>query len=116
MSLRWRRGSGRGPRGINIADAGHYEFFGVGDGAALGVRNHVLHSGDGQALADAAALVDFLVFTGGEGNALDHLLNVLGQVQAVTVAARPSFLRRDGDAFLDGGGIMRANLGTDAVF
>ena len=34
----------------------------------------------------------------------------------VPVAAGPGFLRGDGDAFIHGGGIVRANLGADAVF
>ena len=34
----------------------------------------------------------------------------------LAVAAGPGFLRGDGDAFIDGGGIVGANLGADAVF
>ena len=34
----------------------------------------------------------------------------------VAVAAGPGFLRGDGDAFFHGCRIVRANLGTDAVF
>src|SRR5205807_1954850 len=60
--------------------------------------------------------VDFLVFAGGESDAFDHLLNISGQVHGMAVAARPSFLRGDGDAFIDSRGIVGANLRANAVF
>jgi hypothetical protein len=34
---------------------------------------------------------------------------------ALSAAIGPGFLRGDGDAFIDGGGVVGANLGTDAV-
>jgi hypothetical protein len=69
-----------GQGGVDVADARHDELFVVADGAALGVRDNVFHCGNGQALADAGALVDFLIFAGGESDALDYFLNVGGQV------------------------------------
>ena len=86
------------------------------DGAALGIRNHILHARNGQALAHAGALVDLLVFAGGEGDALDHFLHILRHVQFVSVALRPGFLGRDGHAFFDRGRIVGANFRSDAVF
>ncbi len=110
---------------VDVADAGHYQFLVVAEGAALGVRDYVLQGGDRQALTDAAALVDFLVSAGSESDALDHFLNIGGQVHGLRFArsaaagrssAGPGFLRGDGDALIDRGGVVGANLGADAVF
>ena len=67
-----------GEGGVDVADAGDGEFFAVEEGPALGVRDDQLHGGDGEALRDAAALVDFFVFAGGEGDLLDDLADVVG--------------------------------------
>jgi hypothetical protein len=70
-------------------------------GAAFGVRDDQLHGADGQALRDAAALVDLLVFAGGEGDLLDDLADVVGISMFDGRELGPGFLRGDGDAFFD---------------
>ena len=72
--------------------------------------------GDGQALAYAAALVDFLVFARGEGDLLDDLAHILREFRGRQLALGPGLLRGDGDAFFERFRIVRANLGADAVF
>ena len=85
--------------------------------AALGVRDHVFEHGDRQALRDAGAFVDALIFTREERDILDDLadeigtLDLTGDVRVVqascSVIAMPcSTVSR----------IMRANLAADAVF
>ena len=66
-----------GQGGVDVADARHDERFAVHERAPLGVGDDQLHGGDGQALADAAALVDFLVFARGEGHLLHDFAHVL---------------------------------------
>ena len=85
------------------------------EGAALGVGNHQLHGGDGQALAHAAALVHFLVFARGEGHLLHNLAHVLRNFDRRLAALGPSLLRGDGDALFQRLRIVRANLRADAV-
>src|SRR5208282_1980794 len=84
-------------------------------GATLCVRDYVLHAGNRQTLAHAGTLVDFLVLAGSKGNALDDLLHVFWDVQLVSVALRPGFLRRDGDTLFDGRRVMRANFRANTV-
>ena len=86
------------------------------NGAAFGVGDDILHTGNGEALADARTLVNLLVLAGGEGDSFDDLANVLWDHELVAIPRRPGFLRCDGDAFFDGGRIMRADFGADAVF
>src|SRR5580704_505815 len=117
-------GDGR-ERGVDIADAGHYQLFVVAEGAAFGVRDYVLHCGDRQALTYSAAFIDFLIFAGSEGDALDYFLNVGGKMHRVGFALSaaagrnsvgPGFLRGDGDAFIDRCRVVGANFRADAVF
>ncbi len=91
-----------GERGVDVADAGDDEGFVVEEGAAFGVGDDEFHGADGEALRDAAALVDFFVFAGGEGDLLDDLADVVGDFDR-SMAGRvgPGFLRGDGDAFFD---------------
>ncbi len=105
-----------GQRGVDVADARHYDLFFIANCAPLGIRDHVFHGGDRKALAHAGALVDLLVFARGKGYALDHFLHIVREMQGVTVAARPGFLRCDRDTFFDRRWIMRADLRSDAVF
>ena len=65
-----------GQRGVDVADARHGERFAVDERAPFGIRDDQFHGGDGQALADAAALVDFLVFARGEGDLLDDCAHI----------------------------------------
>ena len=67
-----------GEGGVDVADAGDDECLFMHEGAALRVRDDEFHGADGEALGDAAALVDFLVFAGGEGDLLDDLTDVVG--------------------------------------
>ena len=71
-----------GECGVDVADAGDDEGFVVEQGAAFGVGDDELHGADGEALRDAAALVDFFVFAGGEGDLLDDLADVVGDLDA----------------------------------
>src|SRR5262249_56192952 len=72
--------------------------------------------GDGESVAGWGGVVNLLVFAGQEGNALYHLADILGYMQLQAVAMRPRLLLGDADAFFHCTGIVRANLGTDAVF
>ncbi len=67
-----------GECGVDVADAGDGEGFAVEEGAAFGVRDDEFHGADRKALRDAAALVDLLIFAGGEGDLLDDLADVVG--------------------------------------
>ena len=60
-----------GQGGVDVDDARHGGIVLAPQGAALGVRDHVFEHRDGQALADAGALVDALVLAGEEGDLLD---------------------------------------------
>ena len=80
-----------GERGVDVADAGDDEGFAVEKSAAFGVGDDELHGADGQALRDAAALVDLLVFARGEGDLLDDLADV---VRDLDVAGSGRLLRR----------------------
>ncbi len=88
----------------------------VDEGATLGVGEDELHGGDGEALGDSAALVDFFVFAGVEGDLFDDLADVVGDFDLGVGAAGPGLLRGDGDAFFDVLGVVGADLGADAVF
>ena len=76
-----------GERGVDVADAGNDERFVVEERAAFGVRDDEFHGADGEALRDAAALVDFLVFAGGEGDLLDDLADVVGDLDVARLGA-----------------------------
>src|SRR6185437_8479758 len=102
--------------GIDVPDAGYGELFVVEQSAALGIRNDEFHGGNGQALRDAASLVHLFIFACGEGNLLDNLADVVRNFDITGGPLRPGFLRGDGDGFLDGFGIVGANLAADAVF
>ncbi len=84
--------------------------------APLGVGNYVFHARNRKPLAHARTLVDFLVLASGEGDALDHLLHILRNVQLVAIAPGPRLLRSNRDAFVERSGIVRANLRTNAIF
>jgi len=103
-------------RGIDVAHARQRHRFAVHQRAPLGVGDDKIERGDGQALAHAAALVHLLVFAGGESHLLHDLANVGGDFDGRCAAFLPRLLRRDGDALLECFGVMRANLGADAVF
>src|SRR5215469_14882738 len=62
--------------GVDVADARYDEFLLISNRASLGIGDHVLHRRDGQALADARALVDLLIFASRESDALNNLLHV----------------------------------------
>ena len=86
-------------------------------GAALGVGDHVFQDGDRQALADAGALVDALVFAREEGKLLHHAADVIGHADFDgRRAIHPGFLFGDGDALFEDGRIVGADLAADAVF
>ena len=69
------------------------------------------------------ALVDLLVFAGDEGDLLDDLADVVGDddvldglVGGVVAARGPGFLLGDADGFVEGLGVVGADLAADAVF
>src|SRR6185437_3597363 len=106
----------------DVAYARHDERLIVQQSTALCVRDHELHGADRQALRDAGALVDFFLLTRNEGDLLDDLADVVRDVDALNlvvvrgVAARgPGLLLGDGDGLVERLGVVRANLGTDAV-
>ena len=88
----------------------------IAQGALLGAGDGILQHAYGQTLTDAGALINFLVFAGGEGDALDDFADKFGNVELQAITPLPSFLGGDGDAFIDSGGIVGANLRADAVF
>ena len=105
-----------GNGGVDVGDARGGVGFVVARGALLGAADHGFHAGDGQALADAGALVDALIFARQKGDLLDDFAQVVRHVKfAAGVALGPGFLRGDGHAFFDGGGIVRADFAADAV-
>ena len=74
------------------------------------------HGADGEALGDSAALVDFFVFAGGEGDLLYDLADVVGDLDVGGRACGPCFLRGDGEALFDVFGVVGADFAADAVF
>ena len=105
-----------GESGVDVAYARDDEGFVVEQGAAFGVGDDEFHGADGEALRDAAALVDFLVFAGGEGDLLDDLADVVGDFDLRGRAGGPGLLRGDRDALFDVLGVVGADLAADAVF
>ncbi len=98
-----------GERGVDVADARDDGGLAVDEGAAFGVRDDELHGGDGQALRDAGALVDLFFFARGEGDLLDDLADVVGDLDGLdgvvvggVGAGGPGLLLGDGDGFVDG--------------
>ncbi len=62
------------------------------DRPPLGIRDHILHGRNRQALAHARPLVNFLVFASGKCDSFDDLLYILRNMQLVPVALGPGFL------------------------
>ena len=87
------------------------------DGPPLGVRDDVLQQRDRQPLADARALVHFLVLPRLERDLFDHLAHVLGdrQLDLPAFARGPRLLLRDLHRLLAARRIVRADLRSDAV-
>src|ERR1700722_6913348 len=75
--------------------------------ASLRIRYHVFDGGNGQALAYARTLIDFLIVTRGKGYAFNYLVYIFGKLQtrrvarslSIVLALDPSLLRRNGDTF-----------------
>src|SRR5208282_1750313 len=102
--------------GVEIGHAGHRGALVQTHGALLGVAGHAFGHGNGQALADAGTFVHALVFARQESDLLDDLAEVLGNFEGnLPAPLGPGLLLRDAQAFLDGGGIVRADLRADAV-
>ena len=88
----------------------------IARGALFGAADDGFEARDRQALADAGALVDALIFAREKRDLLDDFANVVRHGEfAAGVALDPRFLRGDGHAFFDGGGIVRANFAADAI-
>src|ERR1035438_6287323 len=105
-----------GKGGVNVGDARHGGIVLALQGASLGVGYHVFEHGDGEALADAGALVDALIFARQEGQLFHHAADVIGHADFDgRRPIEPGFLLRDGDALLQHGGIVGADLAADAV-
>ena len=107
-------GNGR-QRRIDVGDARRDDRLVGADGAPLGARDHVLEQRDRQPLADAGALVDLLVLPRLERDFLDHLADERRDLDRAAAALEPRFLRRDRHRILAGGGVVRPDLGADAV-
>src|SRR6266436_5212077 len=106
-----------GERGIDIGDAGDDGFFAGAGGAMLSAADEAFHRGDRETLANPGTAVHTFVFACLEGNFLDDLAQVLRDFDLFAgVAGNPGFLGGDGHAFFNGGRVMRANFGADAVF
>src|ERR1700737_1947174 len=106
-----------GEGGVNVGDAGDDGLFAVASGALLGTANEAFERGDGETLADAGATVHALVLARLEGDFFDDLAEIGRYIDSLAgIAAHPGFLSGDGHSFLDARGIVRANLGADAVF
>src|SRR6266404_597309 len=106
-----------GECGIVIGDAGDDGFFAGAGGAMLGAADEAFHRCDRETLADPGTAVHTFVFARLEGNFLDDLAQVLRDFDLFAgVAGNPGFLGGDGHAFFNGGRVMRANFGADAVF
>src|SRR5712664_3197767 len=106
-----------GERSIDIGDAGDDGFFAGAGGAMLGAADEAFQSGDGETLADSGTAVHALVFARLERNFFDDLAQVMRDFDFLAgVAGDPGFLRGNGHAFFDAGGVVRANFGADAVF
>src|ERR1035437_4366193 len=105
-----------GEGGVDVGDARDGGIVPAAEGAALGVRDHVFEDGDGEALADAGALVDALVLAGEEGQLFDHAADVIRHADLDgRGAAEPGFLLGDGDALFEDNGVVGADLAADAV-
>src|SRR6267142_178625 len=106
-----------GECGIDIGDAGDDGFFAGTGGAMLGAADEAFHRCDRETLADAGTAVHTFVFARLEGNFFDDLAQVMRDFDLFAgVAGNPGFLGSDGHAFFNGGRVMRANFGADAVF
>jgi hypothetical protein len=102
-----------GKRRVDIAHAGADEVFAVKQRSALRVGDDEVQGGDGEPLGDAGALVDLLVFAGDEGDTLDDLSDPRSDLGPEGAAVAPAFLFGDGDGFLNGLGVVRADLGGE---
>ena len=107
----------RRQRCVDVGDARDRAVLAVDERAALGIRDDVLHRRDGQALADARALVDAAILPRLERDLLDDFRDEGRHVRfrAVVVAREPRLLRGDRHRVAAAGGVVRANLGADAV-
>src|SRR5271165_5663422 len=73
--------AGHGRHGsVYIAYAGDHQLLAPANGAALGIRDDVLHRADRQPLAHSGALVNALVLTRDERNLLDDLAHKAGDL------------------------------------
>src|SRR5262249_24185815 len=102
--------------GVNVTDTWHDQLLVPMDRAALRILDHVFHAVDGEALAYARAVVHLLVLARAKCDPLNDLLHVLGNAKLITITLRPGFLRGDGNTFVNGRGIVGADLRTDPVF
>ncbi len=109
-------GDGR-ERSVEIGDAADGVCFAGASGALLGAADQIFESGDRKTLADAGAFVNALVIARLERDFLDNFAKVIGNFDSeFVIAVDPGFLGGDGDTFLNGGGIVGANFGSDTVF
>src|SRR5580704_18572311 len=109
-------GDGRHGR-VDISDAGDGMRFASASSALFGRADDTFESGDRQALADAGAAIDALVFTSLESNFFDDFAKVIRNFQFYAGGSiYPSFLAGDGHTLLEGGRIVGANFRADAIF
>ena len=79
-----------GNGGVDVGDARGDARFAIARGALLGAADDGFQAGDGQALADAGALVDALVLASQKGDLLDDFAKVIrDQRRRVPDRARP---------------------------
>ena len=103
--------------GVNIGHARRNVGFAVSRRALLSIAGDGLHAGNGQALTDAGAAIDALVFTRKESDLLDDFADVVrGDELVARGSLRPGFLRGDGHAFFHGSGVMSADFAANSIF
>src|SRR5271163_2212207 len=110
-----------GQRRINVGDAGDGMGFSRPCSALLGAADDAFERGNRQALANARAAIDALIFARLKRNLLDDVPQILGHFDLASavramLARHPRFLRGDGHAFGHAARIVRANFRADAVF
>src|SRR5580704_8265561 len=109
-------GDGRHGR-VDISDASNGMGLASASSALFGRADDALQSGDRQALADAGAAIDALVFASLEGNFFDDFAKVIRNFQFYAGRSiHPGFLVGDGHTLLEGRGIVGADFSANAIF
>src|SRR5260370_8857989 len=103
--------------GVDVGDTGDDAFLAGASSALFGAAAEAFQSGDGQTLADGRAAIQALVLASLESDFFQDLTEIVRHIDLVGgIAAERSVLRGDGHSFIEGRGIVGANLRADAVF